>query len=49
VKFAKPDASLFEPPSDYTKYTDQMEMMRQEMMKRMPQGGMGGMPHGQGQ
>ena len=49
VKFAKPDASQFEPPSDYTKYTDQMEMMRQEMMKRMPQGGMGGMPHGQGQ
>lgn len=47
VKFAKPDASQFEPPSDYTKYTDQMEMMRQEMMKRMPQGGMGGMPHGQ--
>jgi hypothetical protein len=47
VKFAKTDDSQFEPPSDYTKYTDQMEMMRQEMMKRMPQGGMGGMPHGQ--
>lgn len=35
VKFAKPDASLFEPPSGSTKYSSIMELMMQEGMKRM--------------
>jgi hypothetical protein len=41
VKFAKPDAGLFDPPSDYTKYSSIMTLMQQEMMKRM-----GGMQQG---
>jgi len=28
VKFEKPDAKLFEPPADYTKYASQMELMQ---------------------
>ncbi|HEU6448995.1 MAG TPA: DUF4412 domain-containing protein [Verrucomicrobiae bacterium] len=40
VKFSTPDASLFDPPSGYQKYNDMMEMMRDQMMKRMG----GGMP-----
>jgi len=43
VKFAKPDASLFTPPSDYQKYGSAQELMQTEMMKRMGGGGMGGM------
>lgn len=39
VKLTKPDASQFEPPSDYKKYDSQAALMQQEMMKRM--GGMG--------
>jgi hypothetical protein len=38
VKFSKPDASLFAPPSDFKKYDNMMGLM----MERM--GGMGGMP-----
>jgi len=46
VKLAKPEASLFDPPSDYKKYDNIMSLMQQEMMKRMG-GGMGGPPPGQ--
>jgi hypothetical protein len=42
VKFEKPDAKLFEPPTDYKKYDNQMNLMQQEIMKRMG-GAMGGM------
>jgi hypothetical protein len=38
IKTAKPDAALFEPPSDYKKYPSPQTLMQQEMMKRM--GGM---------
>jgi hypothetical protein len=44
VKTAKPDATSFNPPSDYQKYDDQMELMRDQVMKRM--GGGMGMPPG---
>jgi hypothetical protein len=39
IKTSKPDAALFDPPSDYKKYDSAQSMMREEMMKRM--GGMG--------
>ncbi len=39
VKLSKPDASLFEPPSDFKKYDSMQSLMQEEMMKRM--GGMG--------
>lgn len=39
ISFSKPDASLFNPPSGYTKYDSMQEMMRSVMMKKM--GGMG--------
>jgi hypothetical protein len=42
VNLAKPDAGLFDPPSDYTKYDSMQAMMRAQMMKRM--GGGVGMP-----
>lgn len=35
VKLTKPDAALFEPPSDHKKYGNMMEMMQEGMMKRM--------------
>ena len=35
VNLAKPDAGLFEPPSDYTKYDSIQTMMREQMMKHM--------------
>jgi hypothetical protein len=38
VKTAKPDAALFDPPSDYKKYDSQQTLMMEEMKKRM--GGM---------
>lgn len=38
VKFAKPDAGLFSPPSDFTKYDTVMGLMQGEMMKRMSPG-----------
>jgi hypothetical protein len=44
IKIEKPDAAQFEPPTDYKKYATMMEMMQQEMMKRM--GGGMGMPGG---
>jgi hypothetical protein len=44
VKFTKPEASLFDPPTDFKKYDNIMEMMQQEMMKRMGNGAPGGMP-----
>jgi hypothetical protein len=43
VKLTKPDAGLFEPPAGFKKYANMMEMMQQEMMKRMSEG-QGGMP-----
>lgn len=46
VKLAKPDASLFEPPTDYKHYDSPMQLMQQEMMKRMGGGGLpGGSSH----
>jgi hypothetical protein len=42
IKFAKPVASLFDPPTGYTKYDNMMSMMQQEMMKRIG----GGVPPG---
>lgn len=35
VKTSKPDASLFEPPTDYKRYDNPQTMMQQEVMKRM--------------
>ena len=35
VKFSKPDSSVFEPPSDYTKYDSFMALMHKEVMKKM--------------
>jgi hypothetical protein len=35
ISVAKPAASLFEPPSGYTKYDSVQSMMMQQMMKRM--------------
>lgn len=40
VSLERPDASVFEVPSGYTKYDDMPTMMRTEMMKKMV-GGMG--------
>jgi len=42
ITTSKPDASVFEPPSDYTKYDSMQTMMQAIMMKRM--GGGGGLP-----
>lgn len=42
VSFSKPEASLFDPPSEYTKYDSMGTMMQGIMMKRM--GGAPGMP-----
>jgi Domain of unknown function (DUF4412) len=39
IKFSKPDANLFKPPTDYTKYDNMQTMIREQIMKRM--GGMG--------
>jgi hypothetical protein len=44
ISLAKPAASQFELPSDYTKYDNMQAMMQQVMMKRMG-GGMGMPPH----
>jgi len=46
IKMAKPDAALFEPPTDYKKYANQRELMQQEVMKRMGMPGMPGMAPG---
>lgn len=40
VKIAKQDSESFNPPSDYKKYNDMGQLMREQMMKRM-----GGMPY----
>jgi hypothetical protein len=40
ISFAKPDASLFTPPTGYTKYDSMQQMMQAVMMKKMG-GGMG--------
>jgi hypothetical protein len=45
VNLANPDAALFEPSPDYTKYGDRMALMQQEVMKRM--GAARGAPPGQ--
>ena len=39
ISFSKPDASLFNPPTGYTKYDSVQEMMQSVMIKKM--GGMG--------
>jgi hypothetical protein len=44
ISLTKPDASLFEPPSDYKKYDNIQTMVQSEMMKKM--GGMMGRPPG---
>lgn len=49
IKLSKPDASLFKPPTGFTKYDSMQAMMQQEMMKRMGGGMPGGMPGGAGQ
>ena len=41
IKLARPDAAVFEPPSDYKKYDSAQALMQDAMMKRM-----GGMPAG---
>jgi hypothetical protein len=46
VKLAKPEASLFDPPASYKHYDNPMQLMQQEMMKRMGGGGMGMPPMG---
>jgi len=46
VSFAAPDASLFDPPADYTKYDNQQAMMQAIMMKKFG-GAAGGPPPGQ--
>ena len=43
IKFAKPEAKLFEAPGDYTKYDTMQAMMQGAMMKRLG-GGAGGAP-----
>lgn len=43
ISFAKPDASLFTPPTGFTKYASMPEMMQSVMMKKMG-GGMGSPP-----
>jgi hypothetical protein len=45
VKLSKPDASQFEPPSDYKKYDSPMALMMQQGMMRGRPGGMGTPPH----
>lgn len=45
VKFSKPDAALFEPPTGLKKYASMQSLMQEEMMKRMS-GGAGGLPPG---
>jgi Domain of unknown function (DUF4412) len=45
VKLSPPDASLFDPPSDYTKYGSIQEMMMGNMQRMMPPGAS---PHGGG-
>ena len=45
ISFTKPAASLFEPPSGFTKYDSLQTMMQTEMMKKM--GGGMGQPPGQ--
>jgi hypothetical protein len=37
IDLTKPDASVFDPPSGFTKYDSQMAMMQNVMMKRMGQ------------
>jgi len=36
VKLDKPDAKLFEPPAEYTKYESQMDLIQATVMKRIP-------------
>ena len=43
VKLDKPEAKLFEPPTDYTKYNSMQTLMQTEMMKRVGAGA-GGPP-----
>jgi hypothetical protein len=43
VKLEKPDAKLFEPPTEFTKY-DSMQAMQMEMFKRMSGGAAGAPP-----
>lgn len=47
LKLSKPDASLFEPPSDYKKYDSPTSMMMQQGMRGMGRGGMRPPPGGE--
>ncbi len=48
VSLSKPESSLFDPPTGFTKYDNMMTMMQQTMMKRMGAGGVRlGQPPGQ--
>jgi hypothetical protein len=40
VKLTKPEASLFDAPTDLKRYSDMMSLMQEEMMKRMGGGGL---------
>lgn len=44
IKLEKPDVALFNPPSDFTKYSNTQTMMQAEMMKRAGGGGGFGAP-----
>ena len=44
IKTSAPDASLFDPPSDFKAYASMQEMMMANMQRMMPPGGMP--PHG---
>ena len=44
VKLAKPEAKLFEAPSDLKRYDNMMTLMQEEMMKKMGGGGFGVQP-----
>ena len=46
INFSKPNASLFQPPTGYTKYDNMGAMMHEEMMKHIG-GGMGSPPPSQ--
>ncbi len=45
IKLSAPDASLFDPPSDYKQYGSMQELMMASMSRMMPPGGMP--PHGE--
>jgi hypothetical protein len=38
IKLTKPDAALFEPPADFTKYNSYSDLVQKEMMKKFSNG-----------